>query len=365
MKIIQLLQKPQLRGAEIFACQLSNHLENMGHTVLVVTIFKGDSELPFTGAIKNLNRPLSKRFLDWQGWREFNKILEEFKPDVIQANAADTLKFAVSCKKVYSWKTPVVFRNANKMGDFINSKLKYYLNRFYLKRINYVISVSKECQKDFEQLFLWPPNRIATVEIGVEEKTIGKIPQDLRDIFKKGEVLCHIGGFVPEKNHSGLLKIFNEVKKEYPNIQLLLIGKGRLENEIKAEVRNLKLEGSVHFLGYRNDVLEILSAAKVFVLPSLIEGLPGVILEAMYCETPVVAYNVGGIGEVVKSNHTGWLIDKNNSEQFIESLKIVLSQNPNDTRFPEVIQAKKMINNSFLNSQIAKRFEKCYSDLIK
>jgi len=284
---------------------------------------------------------------------------------VIQANAADTLKFAVSSKALFNLNSKIIFRNANKMGDFINTKFKWYLNNFYLNKIDYVASVSKECEKDFVKTFNFPRDKVSTVEIGVEEQQIGKIPSDLEGIYKKGPVLVHIGGFAPEKNHSGLLEIFNTVKSQYPDIQLLLIGKGRLENNIKVKVKSLNLENSVHFLGYRNDVLEILSSSKVFILPSLIEGLPGVILEAMYCETPVVAFNVGGVGEVVKTNKTGWLIEKSNTQQFIGSLNKLLSQNLDNKRLPEVIEAKKMINNSFLNSQIAKRFEKCYKEILE
>ena len=124
MKIIQLIQKPQLRGAEIFACQLSSHLQEMGNEVLVVTIFEGDSELPFSGKIIELNLKPKYRFFDLKGWKEFHRIIKEFKPDVIQANAADTLKFASSSKRIFKWSVPIIFRNANKMGDFINSSLK-------------------------------------------------------------------------------------------------------------------------------------------------------------------------------------------------------------------------------------------------
>ncbi|GGW87208.1 glycosyltransferase family 4 protein [Salegentibacter mishustinae] len=362
MRIIQLIQKPQLRGAEIFACQLSNHLNNK-HEVLVVTIFKGDAKLPFNGNIQHLNRPLGKRFFDLEGWKEFNTIIKKFQPDIIQANAADTLKFAVSSKIVYSWKVPIVFRNANKMGDFINSKIKFYLNKFYLKKISYVISVSKECQKDFEKTFKWPSNNITTVEIGVEEKTYGEIPSDLDFIYKKGRVLCHIGGFAPEKNHLGLLNIFGKVKAQFPDLQLLLIGKGRLEDEVREEVKNLKLDDCVHFLGYRNDVLEILSSSQIFVLPSLIEGLPAVILESMYCETPVVAYNVGGIREVVISGETGWLVTKNDEEGFVESLLEILT---NQSKIKKrVSQAKLMVSKNFMNKVIADKFLDCYKYVSK
>lgn len=363
MKIIQLIQKPQLRGAEIFACQLSNHLMEQGHEVLVLTIFKGDAQLPFNGNLMHLNRPLSKRFFDLEGWKNFNQIIKEFNPDIIQANAADTLKFAVSSKMIYAWKIPIIFRNANKMGDFITSKLKWKLNKFYLSKVAYVISVSRECEKDFMKTFSYPQEKISTVEIGVEEQKLGGIPNDLQVIFERGAVITHIGGFVPEKNHDGLINIFKKSLKEFPDTQLLLLGKGNLEEKIKLKVEKLKIQDSVHFLGYSNDVLNILHHSKVFVLPSLIEGLPAVILEAMYCDTPVVAYNVGGIGEVVIHGETGWLVKKNEEANFQDHLEEILNGKENISH--RVKTAKNMISDKFLNKQIAERFAKCYMEVLK
>lgn len=358
MRIIQLIQKPQLRGAEIFACQLSNHLVEQGHEVLVVTIFKGNSQLPFKGEIIDLERPLSKRFVDFEGWRNFNRVIKKFQPDIIQANASDTLKFAVSSKLVFSCKIPIIFRNASKMGDFINSKLKLGLNKFYLSKVSFVISVSKECEKDFIKTFNFQKNRIKTIEIGVEDQKIGTIPKDLDSIYKKGPVLSHIGGFVPEKNHNGLINIFKKTINKFPNAQLLLMGKGNLESEIKLKTEELKIQDSVHFLGYRNDVLEILHHSDAFILPSYIEGLPGVILESMYCKTPVVAYNVGGIGEVVVQGKTGWLVEKNDELTFHNYIEEVLTDKSELQK--RVISAKEMVSEKFMNEQIAKKFSLCY-----
>lgn len=362
MRIINLIQKPQLRGAEIFACQLSNHLLDHGDEVLLVSIFKGDSTLPFKGKQYHLNRSLEKRFFDLSGWKKFSQIINSFKPDIVQANAADTLKFAVSSKICYHWESAIVFRNANKMGDFINSKLKWGLNQFYLSKVDYVISVSKECEKDLRKTFSYSEQKINTVEIGVEEYTLGEVPEDLIHIFSKGPVIAHIGGFVPEKNHEELIDIFFEIQKEKKNLQLLLLGKGRLQPKIVEKVKRKNLSKSVHFLGYRNDVLDILHNSTVFVLPSLIEGLPGVILEAMYAKTPVIAYNVGGIGEIVKSN-TGWLIKKRDKAGFKNSLIEVL-ENPNLVE-SKVSEAKKMITEKFQNNIISKRFRNSYKQIIK
>lgn len=363
LKIIQLLQKPQLRGAEIFACQLSEHLRKQGHEVLMVSIFKGDAELPFYGKMIHLGRPLSKRLYDRSAWKEFCQIIQEFEPDIIQANAADTLKFAVSSKLLYRWHIPIVFRNANKMGDFIDNKLKWYLNKFYLSKVDHVISVSNECRKDFGNTFNFPCEKLCTIEIGVEKKHARYLPKDLEEIFNKGRVLTHIGGFVPEKNHLSLLNIFKGVLKDFPDLQLLLIGKGRLQGEIMVHVQELGINRHVHFLNYRKDVLNILSHSSAFVMPSLIEGLPAVILEAMYCSTPVVANNVGGVGEVVINGQTGWLVEKGDEAGFIAGLQEVL-KNGEESR-KRAGKAKKLVYSKFMNQQIAKRFAKVYEQVLE
>lgn len=93
-------------------------------------------------------------------------------------------------------------------------------------------------------------------------------------------VIGHIGRFVEQKNHEFLVSIFDELHKMEPNSVMLFAGQGPLINDVKEKVHNLSLDGSVRFLGQRNDVNELYQAFDVFVLPSLYEGLPVVGVEA-------------------------------------------------------------------------------------
>lgn len=99
-------------------------------------------------------------------------------------------------------------------------------------------------------------------------------------IKKNQIVIGHIGRFVQQKNHDGLIDIFNEVHKQNKNAILLLAGQGPLTRTIKAKVKKLELEDSVVFLGQRNDANELYQAFDIFLLPSLYEGLPVVGVEA-------------------------------------------------------------------------------------
>lgn len=362
MKVFQLVQKPQLRGAEIFASQLSNHLQKSGVDVHLISIFNGAAELPFSGKVSHLKRPLSKRFWDLKAWKDLAKLIKREKPDLIQANAGDTLKFAILSKIFFKWNVPVVFRNANKMGDFIDSKPKYLLNKFFVDKVGGVISVSELCERDFIKTFNFQKPKIKTIPIGVEEQVIpSEPPVDLKDIYSRFRVLINIGSLVPEKNHDTLLHIFDSIAKNDPKVFLIIIGDGRLRAELERKTAALSSKDRILFAGYRNDVLQVLKHASAFLMPSLIEGLPGVILEAMYCKTPVVANNVGGISEVVTKS-TGWLIEKGGTLGFTNAVKEVLEGG--EAVELKIENAHKLVTSEYMNSQIAARFKEAYECVI-
>ncbi|MFD1003009.1 glycosyltransferase [Ohtaekwangia kribbensis] len=363
MKILQLIQKPQLRGAEMFACQLSNHLLAMGHDVTVVCLLDGNAQLPFKGKLVNLKRPLSKRFFDVGGWKQLADYIKQNKPDIIQANAGDTLKFVVLSKLFFQWKTPIVYRNANKVSDFITSRPKLIFNKFLVKQLEHIISVSELCRLDFIKTYNVPSEKTTMVPIGIEAVAVNKtLSADILPYFTSGKVIVNVASLVPEKNHEALLRIATEVVKEYSDIKVLILGDGKLRESLQQKIMAMGLDNHVALLGYRADVLSILSNANVFTLPSRIEGLPGVILEAFYCEVPVVAYNVGGISEVVKNDETGWLVDKDDEQRFIVSVKDALLNSDKTSKIRK--NAHQFVTREFMNDSIAKKFAAAYTKVL-
>ena len=106
----------------------------------------------------------------------------------------------------------------------------------------------------------------------------------LQDCF----VVGHIGKTdIPQKNHSFLLTVFAEICKIKSNAVLLLMG-GEETAELKAQCRDLNIESKVHFLGFRNDIPELLQACDVFLFPSTREGLPVSVIEAQAAGVPVL-----------------------------------------------------------------------------
>ncbi len=138
-------------------------------------------------------------------------------------------------------------------------------------------------------------------------------------------VIGNVANLTPKKDHAGLLAAFDVVRRRVPEAELLLVGSGPLEADLKAEVRDRELDGSVRFLGSRDDVPALLPALDVFVLSSRYEGLPISLLEAMAAEVACVTTRVGGIPEAITDGVDGRLVGPGDPSALAAALVEVLS----------------------------------------
>ncbi|MFN3969039.1 glycosyltransferase [Flavobacterium sp.] len=357
MIIFQLIQKSQLRGAEMFAAQLSTHLEQLGHKVYLISLFPGQCDLPFSGEQISMNRPINKRWTDYQGWNALNQLIQKHQPDIIQCNAGDTLKFAVLSQKIFGWKQPIIARNASMVSLYIKNPLTKWINKKLYQNASLVVSVSENSKKDLNALFPETTSKTLVLPVGIEINPL------LETEWKGGKQakhhIIHVGGFSFEKNHERLLVIFKEFLENQPDSHLHLLGEGPKKKEIQQLATDLNLQDQVTFYGWVPNPMDYIAKADLLVLPSIIEGLPGVILEAMYCKVPVVAYNVGGISEVIDNLTTGFLVPKNEEAIFVTAMHQALTENM------EVLlkNAFDLVNEKYSNVTIAKQFESVYFNL--
>ena len=144
------------------------------------------------------------------------------------------------------------------------------------------------------------PPRPAEDEILRIRRELG-VPEDVR-------VIVTAGRFSPQKGFSYLLDALPKVLQSFSDVHLVLIGEGELRGDLEHQIERLNIRDRVHLPGYRRDVPRLLGASDLFVLPSLYEGLPNVMLEAMAAGIPVVATSVNGVPEVVEDGVCGRLI---------------------------------------------------------
>jgi len=151
----------------------------------------------------------------------------------------------------------------------------------------------------------------------------GKIKEEL-GINSTDLVVGMISCFKPQKSPQDFIKLSFLVNQIFPNVKFLLVGDGVLRNQIKKLINNFKLQDKVILTGWRKDISRILSAIDIFVLTSLWEGLPIVVLEAMSANLPVVATHTGGIEEVIIEDKTGFLVSPSNMNTMSEKIAILL-----------------------------------------
>jgi glycosyltransferase involved in cell wall biosynthesis len=132
-------------------------------------------------------------------------------------------------------------------------------------------------------------------------------------------LLC-VGRLIPIKGHIVLLRAFAAAKKEVPCLELDIAGRGPLEPALRALTRELGIADSVRFLGYVAPIQSAIERSAIVVVPSMGEGFGMVALEAMERARPVIAAEIGGLGELVRDGETGLLVTPGEAEPLREAI---------------------------------------------
>jgi len=311
MRVLFIIHGIQARGQEIFACQLADHLEKLGHTVKVISLYPGQFNLPFP--VEHVGLTSAKEIWSFRFWRKFREVIIEFQPDIIQANGGDTLKFAALTRMVYPYRGKLIFNNGGVVGYYFSNSFQKSFYKFLLKKVDAAISVSDYSAKDLEKLLNsnLPQTQIS---IGIPlSKEINTAPEVQFQVF------VHIGGFTPEKNHEFLIQAFQEYHKNHPESQLWLFGDGPLRIVTEAKAKR-QLPDSIRFFGSVSNPWSLIPPNAILLLPSKIEGMPAVIAEAFLHEIPVVATRVGGIAKMAEGMPSCKLVESGNQTQFLEGM---------------------------------------------
>jgi glycosyltransferase involved in cell wall biosynthesis len=153
-----------------------------------------------------------------------------------------------------------------------------------------------------------------------------------------------------------------EAAAQVPQARFVLAGDGPLRTSLEAQARSLGLEQRVKFLGYRSDIPDLLAGCDVFVLPSLYEGLPLSILEAMSAGKPVIATQIGGTDEAVIPNETGLLIPPADPAALAAAIRKLLDDRPFARRLALAGQAR--VECEFSAATMVQRVTNVYTELL-
>lgn len=207
------------------------------------------------------------------------------------------------------------------------------LNRLLTSITDAFIGVAESHGEFLRTFEKFPPNKVNVIRNGIdcdrfhptaECRTSPNVREEL-GLPEETPLIGIVAALRSEKNHSMLVHAAAKLRDRHPDLHTLVIGEGPERATIEPLIEELGLTDRVHLLGNRGDTPRLLAAMNVFTLCSLNEASPVSILEALACETPVVATDVGSISETVLPGKTGELVPSEDVQSFVAAIDMLLN----------------------------------------
>jgi glycosyltransferase involved in cell wall biosynthesis len=301
-----------------------------------------------------------KNSTDYLSFLKVAKILRQQKIDVIHTHNSQPMIDGTIGALLAGVKSIVHTEH----GTIFPDKKRYMVAEWFVSHFIYkIVGVSEPTAKNLEHFLKINPKKILTIMNGIDGQKFdikidaAKKRQEL-GLNKNDIILGTIGRLVMEKGYTYLLKAMHLIMHHCPQIKLLIVGDGYLSNSLKNEAATLNLNNNVIFTGNRLDVPELLKIFDIFILSSISEGLPIVLLEALAAKCPIIATDVGGIPKVITNGINGSLIPAKNPALLGEEiLKLVKNRNIRE-RYVE--NGVSIFNEKFDVKKMTQKYEKLY-----
>lgn len=237
------------------------------------------------------------------------------------------------------------------------------LYRFVASTATALVAVSEDLKAFFCQATGVPGEKVTVVYNGIDTSYWTPAVPDLArrqqiGIPSEAVVLGAIGNLYPVKRHIDLVRALPRIKAECPGVHAIILGRGDQKEILLREAALLGVSDRLHLLGFQEDTRPWMNIMDCFVMPSESEGMPLSLLEAMSVRLPVVVTAVGGIPEVVRPEHSGWLVPAHNSEVLADTVVRVI-RNPSLAR-SVAAQARLRIEEAFSAKAMASAYARLY-----
>ena len=311
--VCQLVHGLNVGGAEILVSRIAHQLEDRFRFVFACLDHCGrlGDELRRDGFTVHV---LERRpGLDWRCIWRLSRFLRSQQVDLVHAHQY-TPFFQGLVSRCLSGGLPVLFTEHGRHHPDLPSRKRILFNRVMLGRADRVVGVGRAVRTALIDNEGLPPARVEVIHNGVNLaaclETSGARREEIRRELGLGAeefvVIC-VARLDRLKDHPTAIRAAGQLVRHGVSTRLLLVGEGPERDALEQLARQNGLEGCVSFLGLRMDVPRLLAASDAFLLSSISEGIPLCLIEAMAAGLPVVATDVGGVGEVVEPGMTGFM----------------------------------------------------------
>lgn len=256
--------------------------------------------------------------------------------------------------------------------SILRKSLYVLIDRWTERWVNKFTVLSEAMRRSLIEIHKIPPENIVKIYNGIEIEEYNPDHKELRN--KKLEVrrelglkndvpvIGAIGRLVWQKGFEYLIRAAPEVLKKCPEARFLIVGEGPLKNKLILTGEKLNVADRIIFTGFRSDIKEILASIDVLAMPSLLEGLPMVLLEAMAMAKPIVATRIDGITEVLENSKTGLLVPAENSHALAEAIVGILNDKAKANFFGQ--NAREVAKKKFSVKKMVEQIELAYEKLL-
>ena len=266
--------------------------------------------------------------------RRISTLIQKESYDIVQTNlihadvwGACVKKFFIPSLKLISVKHGYDEKYQQKYGfnpRYLRKNLFFLLTKWSAIYVEQVVSISHGLQELLIKGGMVQAEKAIVIPYGFDF-------DDIKEKTKSGELrygnpqIIIAGRLVPVKQHHLVLKIMPQLIKKFPDIQLVIVGSGPIENELKQISKDMKIDSHVRWEGFRNNMHDYIRDSDIMVLPSSAEGFGLVILEAWQHKKPVVAFDIPAPNEIIIDNINGCLIEPFNTNLLYKKIVKILS----------------------------------------
>ncbi|MDD5104914.1 MAG: glycosyltransferase [Desulfuromonadaceae bacterium] len=251
------------------------------------------------------------------------RLFRKEQPDILIMNLPADLKAAGIAARLLGIKR-IIYRRGSAI-PVRNTLLNRLLFRFVIDEI---IANSEETARTIlsENPELFLASNIHVIYNGVDwSRFDSQLQMTVCRSQQHRIVLGNAGRMVPQKGQEILIQLAKQLKHKGYDFEMLIAGEGRLKESLLRKAVEEGVADRLRFMGFVENMPHFLNLIDIFLLPSLWEGFGYVIAEAMFCEKPVIAFNISSNPEIVSNNETGFLVEPGNVEMFLEKTELLIN----------------------------------------
>ncbi|WP_440880898.1 glycosyltransferase family 4 protein [Tenacibaculum sp. C7A-26P2] len=300
-------------------------------------------------------------------WKKVKKLAKKLNIELIHAHGSRAMSNSFWASKAL--KIPIIYTvhgwSFHKTDKPWIYKIKSIIESFLTKQASLTICVSKSNQQEGEKNFQLENSVVIENGIDLNKFNPNKEYRNLKlslQIDTTKSIVIYLSRLTKQKDPLTMIKSMQNIVEATNNIILIIVGDGEMRNTCEQFVKELNLTDFVIFLGFRHDIASLLNNSDIYCLPSLWEGLPIGLLEAMSMEKPCIATSVDGNKEVIIHNYNGILIEPKNHRQLSEQiLNLHLNKNLRDKL---AINAKNTIKTKYSIQKMIRKLNITYAKIL-